>query len=132
MTAARPEMLRVLVVILIAVGAMAYSDINPPTEIQMRNAFDNYLAHQVAETMQFIQTTGGPSIIKKVKDSGNDRFEIRAFRKIECRQLQQEPNYSCTFSVDINLTNGIMQRTLEGRFYNSSRGLAFALVEPAL
>jgi hypothetical protein len=128
MTAARPEMLRILVVILIAGGAMAYSDINPPTEIQMRNAFENYLAHQVAETMQFIQTTGGPSIIKTVKDTGNDRFEIRAFRKIECRQLQQKPSYSCTFSVDIDLTNGITHRTLEGRFYNSSRGFTFAWV----
>jgi hypothetical protein len=125
-------MMKAPVAILIAASAMAYTHIDGPTEFQMRNAFENYLTDQVAQTMQFIQTTGSPGIVKKVKDSGNDRFEIRAFRKIECRQLRQEPSYSCAFSVDIDLTNGIMHRTLEGRFYNSSRGLAFALVEPAL
>jgi hypothetical protein len=122
--------MRTSVAILIAIGGMAFSHSNPPTDIQMHRAFENYLADQVARTIDFIQATGGPSAVKKVKEAGNDRFEIRTFRKIECQQLGQEPSYNCTFSVDIDLANGMMRRAIEGRFYNSSTGIAFAFIEP--
>ena len=96
----------------------------------MRRAFENYLADQVARTIEFIQTTGGPSAVKQVKEAGNDRFEIRSFRKIGCQQLGQEPSYNCTFNVDIDLANGMMSRAIEGCFYYSSKGIAFAFIEP--
>jgi hypothetical protein len=31
--------------------------------------------------------------------------------------------------VDIDLANGMMHRALDGRFYNTSTGIAFELVE---
>jgi hypothetical protein len=122
--------MRILVAILIAIGSMAFSHSKPPTDIQMRRAFAVYLADQVSRTIDFIQATGGPSAVEKVKEAGNDRFEIRTFRKIECQRLGQEPSYNCTFSVDIDLANGMVRRAIEGRFYNSSKGFVFAFIEP--
>jgi len=43
--------------------------------------------------------------------------------------IASKTRYNCTFNVDIDLANGMMQRTLEGRFYNTSTGIAFELVE---
>ena len=79
--------------------------------------------------VEFIQETGGPSAVERVKAVGNDQFEIRAFRKLECQQSRDNPGYDCTFNVDIDLANGMMHRALEGRFYNTSTGLTFELVE---
>jgi hypothetical protein len=122
-------LVRALVVILIAIGVIFYSHSNAPTEIQMREAFEHYLADQTARTVEFIQETGGPSAVERVKAAGNDQFEILAFRKLECQRARAQPGYDCTFNVDIDLANGMMHRALEGRFYNTSMGTAFELVE---
>ena len=121
--------MRALVVIMIAIGVILYGHSNAPTEFQMRDAFEHYLVDQTAQTVEFIQETGGPGAVERVKAAGNDRFEIRAFRKLECQQSPTKPGYDCTFNVDIDLANGMMHRALAGRFYNTSTGLAFELVE---
>jgi hypothetical protein len=121
--------IRSLIVILIAIGVIFYAHSNAPTEIQMRDAFERYLTDQTAQTVQFIQETSGPSAVERVKEAGNDRFEIRTFRKLECQQSQTKSGYDCTFNVDIDLANGMMHRALEGRFYNTSMRIAFELVE---
>ena len=121
--------MRALIVISIAIGVIFYAHSNTPTENQMRDAFEHYLVEQTAQTVAFIQETGGPSAVERIKAVGNDRFEIRAFRKLECQQAREKPGYDCTFNVDIDLANGIMHRALEGRFYNTSAGTAFELVE---
>ena len=121
--------MRVLVLPLVAVGMIFYAHSNAPTENQMRGAFEHYLTDQVAQTVEFIQETGGPSAVERVKTAGNDRFEIRGFRKLECQQSRAKPGYDCTFNVDIDLANGMMHRALEGRFYNTSTGIAFELGE---
>lgn len=121
--------MRALVVILIAIGVIFYAHSNAPSEIQMRDAFQHYLADQTAQTVEFIQETGGSGAVERVKAAGYDRFEIRAFRKLECQQSQQNTGYDCTFNVDIDLANGMLHRALEGRFYNTSMGTAFELVE---
>ena len=72
-------LMRAFVVILIAIGVIFYVHSNAPTEMQMRAAFEHYLADQTAQTVEFIQETGGPSAVERVKATGNDRFEIRAF-----------------------------------------------------
>jgi hypothetical protein len=95
----------------------------------MRDAFERYLTDQTAQTVQFIQETSGPSAVERVKEAGNDRFEIRTFRKLKCQQSQTKSGYNCTFNVDIDLANGMMHRALEGRFYNTSMRIAFELVE---
>ena len=121
--------MRALIVISIAIGVIYLAHSSAPTEVQMRDAFKHYLVDQTAQTVQFIQETGGPSAVERVRAAGNDRFEIRAFRKLECQQARINPGYDCTFNVDIDLANGVMHRALEGRFYNTSMGTAFELVE---
>src|SRR5450759_411528 len=121
--------MRALVVILVAIGVIFYGHSNAPTEFQMRDAFEHYLADQTAQTVEFIQETGGPSAVERVKAAGNDRFDIRAFRKLECQQSRAKPGYDCTFNVDIDLANGMLHLSLEGRFYDTSMGIAFELVE---
>jgi hypothetical protein len=121
--------MRALVGILIAIGVIFYAHSNAPTEIQMRDAFDHYLADQTAHTVEFIKETGGPGAVERVKAVGYDRFEIRAFRKRECQQSRAKSGYDCTFNVDIDLANGMMHRALEGRFYNTSTGTTFELIE---
>jgi hypothetical protein len=122
--------MRALVVIAIAISVIFYARSDAPSELKMRDAFQHYLMDQTAQTVEFIQETGGPIAVERVKAAGNDRFEIRAFRKLQCQQSRANPGYDCTFNVDINLANGMMHRALEGRFYNTSTGTAFELVEP--
>ena len=95
----------------------------------MRDAFRHYLADQTARTVAFIRETSGPDAIERIRAAGNDQFEISAFRKRECKQSRGKPGYDCTFNVDIDLANGMMRRALEGRFYKTSTGFAFELVE---
>src|ERR1019366_1280956 len=120
---------RASVVVLIAIGVIFYAHSNAPSEIQMRDAFQHYLVDQTARTVEFIQKTGGPSAVEQVKAAGNDQFEIRAFRKLECQRARTQSGYDCVFNVDIDLANGMMHRALEGRFYNTSTEIAFELVE---
>jgi hypothetical protein len=121
--------MRTSVVVLIAIGVIFYAHSNAPSEIQMRDAFQHYLADQTARTVEFIRETSGPSAIERIKAAGNDQFEISGFRKHDCKQSRGNPGYDCTFNVDIDLANGMMHRALEGRFYNTSTGIAFELVE---
>jgi hypothetical protein len=114
---------------LIAIGVIFYGHSNAPTEFQMRDAFAQYLTDQTAQTVEFIQETGGASAVERVKAAGNDHFEIRAFQKRECQQSRAKAGYDCTFNVDIDLANGMIHRALEGRFYDTSTGITFELVE---
>src|ERR1035437_2619301 len=124
-------LMRALVVIFIAIGGIFFVPSKAPTEMQRRAAFEPYWADQTPQTVEFIQETGGPSAVERVKAAGNDRFKIRAFQKRECQQSRAKAGYDCTFNVDIDLANGMMHRALEGRFYNTSTGITFELVEQA-
>ena len=121
--------MRTSVVVLIAIGVIFYAHSNAPSEIQMRDAFQHYLADQTARTVEFVRETSGPSVVERIKAARNDQFEINAFQKRECKQSRSNPGYDCTFHVDIDLANGMMHRALEGRFYNTSTGLTFELTE---
>jgi len=121
--------MRTSIVVLIAIGVIFYAHSNEPSEIQLRDAFQHYLADQTARTVEFIRETSGPSAIERIKAAGNDQFEISAFRKHECKKSRGNPGYDCTFNVNIDLANGMMRRALEGRFYNTSTGIAFELLE---
>ena len=57
---------------------------------------------------------------------GNDRFEISNFRKASCKSMETRSGYRCAFAANIILANGPMQRSLVGRFYNSSEGIKFS------
>jgi hypothetical protein len=122
-------LMRASVIVLIAIGVIFYAHSDAPSEIQMRDAFQRYLADQTARTVEFIRETSGPSAVERIKAAGNDQFEINTFRKYECKQSLGKPGYNCTFNADIHLANGTMHRDLEGRFYNRPTGISFELVE---
>jgi hypothetical protein len=95
--AERATSMRALIVVSIAIGVIIYAHSSTPTEIQMRDAFAHYLVDQTAQTVQFTQETSGPSAVERVKAAGNNRFEIRAFRKLDCQQARAKPGFDCTF-----------------------------------
>jgi hypothetical protein len=121
--------MRVLVLPIIAVGVIFFAHTDEPTENQMRGAFTRSLAAEVADTMTFIGESGGREAVERVHMAGNDRFEIRNFRKVDCRPMKTKSGFDCAFAVDIILANGPMERSLNGRFYNAPEGIQFALDE---
>jgi len=97
-----------------------------PTEQQMRQAFEDYLTGLVSHTLAFIAESGGSEAVRKVRQSGNDRFEVGFFRKFECSRSPRATDYVCGFAVDVKVTNGAIERTLSGRFAASPNGFVFA------
>lgn len=96
-----------------------------PNERDMRLAFEDALALQVQNAMDFAAESGGPEAIAAIREKGNDRFTINAFQKLKCAREAQGDSHVCEFSVDIGLSNGPLQKTLTGRFSAGSRGLIF-------
>ena len=123
---ASERQMRILILPLVAAGVIFFAHTDEPTENQMRNAFERSLAAEVADTMAFIGDREGPQAAERVRMIGNDRFEIYNFRKADCRPIETKSGYRCAFAANILLANGPMQRSLEGRFYNSPDGIKFA------
>jgi hypothetical protein len=121
--------MRAFVLPVIAVGVIFFAHTDEPTENQMRGAFESSLAAEVADTMAFIGESGGSEAVERVRMAGNDRFEIRNFRKVDCQPMATKSGFGCAFIVNIILANGPMQRALKGRFYNTQEGIQFALDE---
>jgi len=119
--------MRALLLPLVAVGVIFYAHSNEPTENQMRSAFERSLAAEVADAMAFVSESGGREAVERVRMAGNDRFEIRNFRKNDCQPMATKSGFDCAFAVNIILANGPMQRSLKGRFYNTPEGMQFAL-----
>ena len=112
---------------LIAVGLFAGGrDNGEPTEQQMRAAFEQSLALQVRNALEFAQEAGGVEAVTMIRDNGTDRYEINAFRKLGCRAAETGREFVCDFAVDIGLVNGPMQQTLSGRFKRRDDTLVFA------
>jgi hypothetical protein len=121
--------MRVLVLPIVAVGVIFFAHTDEPTENQMRSAFERSLAAEVADTMALIGESGGREAVERVRMAGNDRFEIRNFRKNDCQPMGAKSGFDCAFNVNIILANGPMLRSLKGRFYNAPEGLQFVLDE---
>ena len=124
--------MRALLLPLVAVGVIFCLRANEPTENQMRSAFERSLAAEVADTMAFVGESGGREAVERVRMAGNDRFEIRDFRKVYCQPTAMKSGFDCAFAVNIALANGPMQRALKGRFYNTPEGIQFALDDESL
>jgi hypothetical protein len=119
--------MRTLLLPLVAVGVIFYAHTDEPTENQMRSAFERSLAAEVADAMAFVGESGGREAVERVRMAGNDRFEIRNFRKVDCQPMATKSGFYCAFTANIILVNGPMQRSLKGRFYNAPEGMQFAL-----
>jgi hypothetical protein len=97
-----------------------------PTEQQMRRAFEGYLAALVSGTLALVAETGGADAVRTVKQRGNDRFEVRSFHKVGCTAVATEMEYRCSFTVDVAIANGTVQRAMTGHFMTGPAGVAFA------
>ena len=121
--------MKVLMVPLIVMGAIAGELNLEPNEAQMRAAFEQTLAKQVRSAIDFATESGGPQAADAIRINGTHRFEVRAFQKRACVRLTGLRGYRCEFSVDIDVMNGLLQRSLAGRFFAGPQGLMFAQEE---
>jgi hypothetical protein len=87
----------------------------------MKGAFSDALTTQVRNVLEFVGETEGSEAVERLRDSGFDRFSVNTFQKLQCRP--DERGYLCDFAVDVGLVNGVLQRTLTGRFAASQDGL---------
>jgi len=122
--------MKVLMVPLIVMGAVAGELTDEPNEAQMRGAFEQTLTKQVRNTIAFVTESGGPQAADAIRLNRTDRFEVRTFQKHLCARTIGPHAYRCEFSVDIDVVNGSLQRALAGRFSPGSQGLMFAQEEP--
>ena len=97
---------------------------NEPSEREMQGAFADTLALQVQNALDFVRESEGADAVERLRASGHDRFNINAFRKLQCRLDEQ--GYLCAFAVDVGLVNGSLQRTMTGRFLSGPGGLIYA------
>ncbi|MEI7805848.1 MAG: hypothetical protein WCI56_11005 [Hyphomicrobiales bacterium] len=118
--------MRVLLVPLVAVGALFGSANDEPTEQMMRSAFESSLAAKVRSAVTFVSETGGAEALATVRKNGTDRFNINDFHKRECKRSGEMPGYVCNFTVRIDLVNGALQGTMSGRFIAAPGGLVYA------
>ena len=97
-----------------------------PSEGQMRAAFEGSLAVQVRNALDFARETGGDEAVTKIRDSGMDRYTLNAFQKLNCQAQDDRTAHVCDFAVDVGLVNGLLQKTISGRFINGPDGFVFA------
>lgn len=121
--------MKVLVVPLIVLGAVAGELSLEPNEAQMRAAFEQTLTKQIRSAVEFATQSSGLQAADAIRQSGMDRFEVRSFKKRACTRVAGRPSYRCEFSVDIDVVNGSFQRTLAGHFFAGPQGLMFAQEE---
>src|SRR2546428_432091 len=108
--------MRVYVVPLVALGILAGGFSDEPSEVQMKRAYENSLAMQVRNALEFVAETDGQEAVDHLRQIGSDRFAIRSFRKLECMRDLNRSAYVCAFAVNIELANGDLERRVNGRF----------------
>jgi hypothetical protein len=91
----------------------------------MRAAFHVSLAADVRATLDYVIEVGGAEALQRIRDAGTDRFAIRTFRKLDCTRNPELTGYVCEFAVDIDVVNGALSHTLNGRFLPGPNGLVF-------
>jgi hypothetical protein len=122
--------MKVLMVPLIVMSAVAGELNLEPSEAQMRGAFEQTLLSQVRNAVAFVAETGGPQAAQAIQQNGTDRFELRTFEKRACARLIGAHAYRCDFIVEISAMNNSSQHALTGRFFAGPNGFAFAQEEP--
>jgi hypothetical protein len=96
-----------------------------PSEGQMRAAFEGSLAMQVRNALDFARETGGDEAVLKIRASGMDRYTLSAFQKLNCRAQDGRAAHVCAFAVDVELVNGLLQKTITGRFRKNGSEFVF-------
>ncbi len=96
-----------------------------PSEGQMRAAFEGALVAQVRGALEFARETGGDEAVTKIRAGGMDRFNLYAFQKLNCHAEDGRTVHLCAFTIDIELVNGLLQKTISGRFRKNGNGFEF-------
>ena len=95
----------------------------------MRAAFEGSLAMQVRNALDFARETGGDEAVMKIRDSGMDRYTLNAFQKLNCQAQDGTQDgrtaHVCDFAVDVELVNGLLQKTITGRFRKNGSEFVF-------
>jgi hypothetical protein len=107
----------------IIVAALTGDAVEEPSEPAMRAAFEARVSSQVQGAMDFVNETGGPEAVAKIRAAGTDKFEVRSFQKLNCARSGTKPGYVCGFMVDLEVVNGELQTVLVGRFFAGTNGL---------
>jgi hypothetical protein len=95
-----------------------------PSERDMRAAFEDVLSLQVRNALEFAVESGGAEAMDKIRENRTDHFAVAGFRKLKC-EVQTQGVHRCDFQVDLDLSNGRLERTLSGRFTGSAGVLSY-------
>lgn len=116
--------MRIFLVPLIAFALSPAEQLSEPSEFAMRRAFEASLQAQVQNVLEYLQETGGPQAVERVKEAGTDRFEVRSFKKLDCER--DTTGHVCNFSVDVSVVNGEIEQKVRGHFVSGpDHGLTF-------
>ena len=89
---------------LLAATALGNASFVEPSEDAMREAFVTDLADGVRAALAYVEETGGPQVVTRIREAGADTFAITAFRKAECRLSLD--GHVCGFAVEIDTVSG--------------------------
>ena len=117
--------MHMLVVALLA--ATAWSDVGfiEPSEDAMREAFASDLSQGVRDVLAYVEVTGGQAALARIREARTDAFELRSFRKGECRPGEGKPGHVCAFAVEVDTVAGPIETSIAGRFFVGPCGLAY-------
>jgi hypothetical protein len=91
----------------------------------MREAFASDLRQGVQQVLSYVEQTGGEEAIRRIREAHTDAFELRGFRKVECRPSEGKPGHICDFAVEVDTVAGLIEQSIAGRFYIGPGGLAY-------
>jgi hypothetical protein len=114
-----------LFVALVAVTAWSDGGFIEPSESAMREAFASDLRQGVRQVLSYVEQTGGEEALRRIREARTDAFGLRGFRKVECRPSAGKPGHICNFAVEVDTVAGPIEKSIAGRFYIGSGGLAY-------
>jgi hypothetical protein len=112
-------------VALLATAAWSSVGIVEPSENAMREAFASDLSKGVEGVLAYVAETGGDEALARIREAHTDAFEVRGFRKRECRPSDGKSGYVCDFAVEVDTVAGPIETSIAGRFYVGPCGLAY-------
>jgi hypothetical protein len=109
------------------VAAAAWSDVGviEPSEDAMRDAFASDLRQGVRQVLSYVEQTGGDEAVRRIREARTDAYELRGFRKGECRPSEGKPGYICEFAVEVDTVAGPIEKSIAGRFYIGPCGFMY-------
>ena len=117
--------MHMFVVGLLAVTALSGANFVEPNEDAMREAFASDLSDGVRGVLAYVAETGGPEALARIRNARTDEFEVRGFRKVECRASAGKPGHVCDFAVEIDTVAGPIAQSMAGRFFVGPWGLTY-------